>query len=77
MGKYKQFKNKINKDAKEAREKWLDNRCKEVEILIKGNKMDQVFNTIKKFVSGKTKANSKIREINGNLLLDNEDIVCR
>ncbi|VVC38014.1 Endonuclease/exonuclease/phosphatase [Cinara cedri] len=63
------------KNAKEARGKWLENRCKEVELLIKGNKMDPAFNTIKKFVSRKTKANIKIRDINGNLLLDNEDIV--
>lgn len=39
--------------------------------------MDQAFNTIKKFVSGKTNVNSKIRDENGNLLIDNEDIACR
>jgi len=39
--------------------------------------MDQAFNTIKKFASGKTKANSKIRDTNRNLLIDNEDIANR
>ncbi|KAL4107862.1 hypothetical protein QTP88_018144 [Uroleucon formosanum] len=75
--KYKELKNKINRDAKEAREKWLENRCHEVELLLKENKMDQAFNTIKKFVSSKTKVNSKIRDENGNLLIDNEDIASR
>jgi hypothetical protein len=39
--------------------------------------MDQAFNTIKKFVSGKTKGNSKIKDTNGNLLIDNKDIASR
>ncbi|KAL4149828.1 hypothetical protein QTP88_003684 [Uroleucon formosanum] len=75
--KYKELKNKINRNAKEAREKWLEDRCHEVELLIKENKMDQAFNTIKKFVSNKTKVNNKIRDENGNLLIDNEDIANR
>lgn len=56
--KYKELKNKINRNAKEAREKSLEDRCHEVELLLKENKMDQAFNTIKKFVSGKTKVSS-------------------
>jgi len=75
--KYKELKNKIKRNAKEAREKWLEDRCHEVELLLKKNKMDQAFNTIKKFVSSKTKVNSKIRDENGNLLIDNEDIASR
>ncbi|KAL4083941.1 hypothetical protein QTP88_029258 [Uroleucon formosanum] len=75
--KYKELKNKINRNAREAREKWLEDRCHEVELLIKENKMDQAFNTIKKFVSNKTKVNNKIRDENGNLLIDNEDIANR
>lgn len=39
--------------------------------------MDQAFNIIKTFVSGKTKVISKIRDENGNLLIDNEDMASR
>lgn len=47
IGKYKELKNKIiNRDTKEAREKWLEDRYQEIELLFKRNKMDQAFNEV-------------------------------
>lgn len=48
-----------------------------MEQLFRNNRMDQAFNIIKKFFREKTKLNSKIRDINGNLILDNDKITTR
>ncbi|KAL4141626.1 hypothetical protein QTP88_004234 [Uroleucon formosanum] len=74
---YKELKNKINKEATFAREKWLEDKCQGVEQLLRNNSLDQAFNIIKKFFRGKKKLNSRLRDIDGNLILDNDKIVTR
>lgn len=44
---------------------------------MKGNKTDQTFKLITTFIKNTTKRNDKIRDGNGNLILDNEDKVRR
>jgi len=39
--------------------------------------LDQAFNIIKKFFRGKKKLNSRLRDIDGNLILDNDKIATR
>ncbi|VVC29974.1 Endonuclease/exonuclease/phosphatase,Reverse transcriptase domain [Cinara cedri] len=74
---YKELKKKINREAKFAREKWLEGKCQEVEQLLRNNRLDQAFNIIKKFFRGKKKLNRRIRDIDGNLILDNDKITTR
>jgi len=75
--KYKQFKNRINREAIAAKNIWLEERCNEVEILLKSNKIEQAFKLINTFFKNKTKRHDKIRDENGNLILDDEGKVRR
>lgn len=45
-----------------------------MEQFLRNNRIDQASNIIKKFFRGKMKLNSKIRDIDGNLILDNDEI---
>jgi hypothetical protein len=74
---YKKLKNKMNREAKFAREKWLKEKCQEVKQLLRNNRIDQAFNIVKQFFGGKTKLNSKIRDMDGNLIPDNDKIATR
>ncbi|VVC40050.1 Hypothetical protein CINCED_3A023648 [Cinara cedri] len=55
MRTYKHLNKKLNKYAKETREKWLEDKFKEVDLIIKRNIMNQTFDTIKKFAIEKQK----------------------
>jgi len=52
---YKKLKNKINREAKFAKDNWFEEKCQKLEQLLKNNWMDEAFNTIKKFFRGKTR----------------------
>lgn len=48
-----------------------------MEQLLRNNSLDEAFNIIKKFFRGKKKLNSRLRDIDGNLILDNDKIATR
>ena len=86
----KQFKNsdkdecnKLNKQitlaCKEAKEKWLVNQCEEVEQLEKQYKSREMHNKVKELTSKNTrnKASGCIKDKNGNILFNQEEIAAR
>lgn len=52
---HEKLKYKINREAELTKEKCLEEKCQEVEHLLRNNKIDQAFDTIKTFFVGKSK----------------------
>ena len=90
MENQKQFKNsnkdeynrlikQINLAWKEAKEKWLVNQCGEVEQLEKQYKSREMHNKMKELTSKNTKkkASGCIKDKNGNILFNQEEIAAR
>ena len=65
--------------CKEAKEKWFVNQCEEVEQLEKQYKSREMHNKVKELTSKNTKkkARGRIKDKNGNILFDQEEIAAR
>lgn len=74
---YNHLRNKINRDAKKAKEIWIEDRCKEVEEQMKNNQLDMAYGIVKHFFGEKRSKGNHIRDKNGTLILDDEDIAAR
>ena len=76
---YNRLNKQINLACKEAKEKWLVNQCEEVEQLEKQYKSREMHNKVKELTSKNTKkkASGCIRDKNGNILFDQEEIAAR
>ncbi|VVC33883.1 Hypothetical protein CINCED_3A000978 [Cinara cedri] len=67
----------VNRKARKAKEEWLEQQCSEIDELFKVNKIDYAYQKIQQFV-GKRKRNcTNIRDKNGKLLVDDENIIKR
>ena len=75
---YKRLK-QINSACKEAKGKWLVNQCEEVEQLEKQYKSREMHNKVKELMSENTRknANGCIKDKNGNISFDQEEIAAR
>lgn len=63
--KYRQLRNQVNREARKAKEEWLEQQCSEIDELFKVNKIDYAYHKIQQFV-GKRKRNcTNIRDKNG------------
>lgn len=75
--KYRQLRNQVNREARKSKQKCLEQQCDQIDELFKANKIDHANRKIQQFV-GKRKQNStNIRDKNGQLLVDNENMVKR
>ena len=76
---YNRLNKQINLACTEAKEKWLVNQCEEVEQLEKQYKSREMHNNVKELTSKNTKkkASGCIKDKNGNILFDQEEIAAR
>ena len=76
---YNRLNKQINLACKEAKEKWLVNECEEVEQLEKQYKSREMHNKVKELTSKNTKkkASGCIKDKNGNILFNQEEIAAR
>ena len=76
---YNTLNKQINLACKEAKEKWLVNECEEVEQLEKQYKSREMHNKVKELTSKNTKkkASGCIKDKNGNILFNQEEIAAR
>ena len=76
---YNRLNKQINLACKEAKEKWLVNKCEEVEQLEKQYKSREMHNKVKELTSKNTKkkASGCIKDKNGNILFNQEEIAAR
>jgi len=75
--KNRQLRNQVNQEARKAKEEWLQQQCSEIDELFKVNKIDYAYQKIQQF-EGKRKRNfTNIRDKNGQLLVDDENIIKR
>ena len=76
---YNRLNKQINLARKEAKEKWLVNQIEEVEQLEKQYKSREMHNKVKKLTSKNTKKKSSgcIKDKNGNILFDQEEIAAK
>ncbi|KAL4152963.1 hypothetical protein QTP88_000796 [Uroleucon formosanum] len=75
--KYRQLRNQVNREARKAKEEWLEQQWSEIDEMFKANKIDYAYHKIQQFV-GKRKRNvTNIRDKIGQLLVDDEDIIKR
>ena len=73
---YKRLNKQINSACKEAKEKWFVNQCEELEQQEKQYKSREMHNKVKELTSKNTKkkASGCIKDKNGNILFDQEEI---
>ncbi|XP_026681174.1 craniofacial development protein 2-like [Diaphorina citri] len=75
--KYKYYKNLVNREAKKAKENWLQNLCEEIEFLLGNGKLEKAYNLIKKYFGKRRMMGNSIEDENKKLLVDDNEIVNR
>jgi len=50
---YKTLRNKINREAKEAKEMWIEHNCEEIDNMKKYNQQDKAYKLIKRYFNEK------------------------
>ncbi|XP_049794433.1 uncharacterized protein LOC126204053 [Schistocerca nitens] len=72
---YRVLRNKINRKLKQVKERFLEDRCKEVGDLLKKGNLELAYKTVKRFFSGgqRIRCNALIREDN-KMVYNHEDI---
>ncbi|XP_050431417.1 uncharacterized protein LOC126839986 [Adelges cooleyi] len=75
--KYRNIRNRINRESKKAKEEWLEQQCAEINHLFGTNRLDQAYGTIKSFLKTNKTRNNNIKDKNGKLLLDTREVVNR
>ena len=76
---YNRLNKQINLTCEEAKDKWLVNQCEEVEQLEKQYKSREMHKKVKELTSKNTKkkASGCIKDKNGNILFNQEEIAAR
>ena len=76
---YKIIDREIAQNCREAKEKWLQKQCQDIEALEKQHKSKEMYNKIKDLTNNKrnTTQTSCIRDKNGQLLFDQQEIAKR
>lgn len=75
--KYRALINKINREARRAKEKWIESQCQEVDILMKSNSQDKAYKAIKAYFGVRKTKCTHIKDTYGNILIDEEKIADR
>ncbi|VVC35523.1 Hypothetical protein CINCED_3A007494 [Cinara cedri] len=74
--KYCQLRNQVNRETRKAKE-WLEQQCGEINELFKVNKIDYAYRKIRQFVEKIKRNCTNIRDKNGQLFIDYENIIKR
>ncbi|VVC27548.1 Hypothetical protein CINCED_3A015042 [Cinara cedri] len=75
--KYKSLRNKINREARRAKEQWIESRCQEVETMMKNNMQDKAYKVIKTHFGVRKLKCAHIKNKDGNILIEDEKIADR
>lgn len=75
--KYREINTSIRKSMKEAREKWIEDQCTEIEECINSNNSKKAFQVVKDLTKKKTAKVSSIQDEAGNCLTEEKDIINR
>ena len=76
---YNNNNNKIRRKCEGAKKKYLDNQCREIEVLQAQNRYDKVYEKVKE-ISGKNKrtnANNELKDKDGNTIKNEQEILKR
>ena len=71
---YKKLKNQVNRECKKARENWIENCCEEINENMKKGNTETAYKLVKKHFGERKTKSSNIRDANGNILIEGEDI---
>ncbi|XP_008482128.1 craniofacial development protein 2-like [Diaphorina citri] len=71
--KYRYWKNLVNRECKKAKERWLNDLYKEIELHLKAGRMDKAYSLINKYFGQKKMCGNTVEDENGKLLF--EDVV--
>ncbi|KAF6203332.1 hypothetical protein GE061_003750 [Apolygus lucorum] len=75
---YRALRNEINRDAKQAKEEHMNEKCKEVETLITEGKNERAFRAVKEFFGGQQRFRCNgIENEEGNVVYDNRQVADR
>ena len=75
--KYREIRNKIRKEMKDAKEDWIEGQCKKIEDSLKRNDSKTAFQTVKDLTNTKQSKISTIEDKNGKTLTDLQEILNR
>ncbi|XP_050421358.1 uncharacterized protein LOC126833839 [Adelges cooleyi] len=67
---YKTLRNKINREAKKAKEMWIEKNCEEIDNMMKYNQQDKAYKLIKRYFNEKKSQCTHVKDKEGNLLID-------
>ncbi|XP_008178606.1 uncharacterized protein LOC103307918 [Acyrthosiphon pisum] len=62
--------NKINREAKKAKEMWIEKNCEEIDNMMKYNQQDKAYKLIKRYFNEKKSQCTHVKDKEGNLLID-------
>ena len=71
---YRRLNNELRRSTDKAREGWWDEQCKELEELQRQGKYDQVYCRIRELQKKSGKSSNVIKDRNGNLLTDENEV---
>jgi hypothetical protein len=71
---YKKLKNKVNRECKKARENWIEGRCEEINNNMKKGNTDTAYQLMKKHFGERKMKRCNIRDMNGDILIESEEI---
>jgi hypothetical protein len=74
---YRTLRNEINRDARKAKERYLEERCKEVEELTKEGKLERAYKTIKQFFGTQRIRCNGVQTEEGVVVYEQKDIAIR
>lgn len=73
--KYCQLKNQVNREARKSKEDWFEQQCGKIDELFKVNKIKRAYHKIPQFVKKRKRNCTNIRDQNGQLLVDDGNVV--
>ena len=66
---YKRLKNEVNRKCKEAKERWLHNKCRTVELCMAKGKVDAAYRKVKEITTDKKSMCANIKSSDGKPIL--------
>ena len=74
---YKEIHNQINRLCKMAKENWYEEKCQNVDKLIKSGRSDAAYKIVKQDFQERNPKTSTLRDINGKILLEDKEKASR
>ncbi|XP_025425707.1 craniofacial development protein 2-like [Sipha flava] len=74
---YRTLRNLIIRKSKTAKEKYLEGKCEEIDILIRMGKIEEAYKTVKRFFGVRTLKNGAIENKEGEIIYEQEQVVDR